>query len=542
MFALAHKLNTASNHFKVYRARQSRPASNRLFSELTAQVPIVPGAGAILCEALWDHPHHWLRVAMLRNALADTYGRDLIGVHDADAPRHITETLRSLGPTQLAAAPANVEDRHRVTADKLLDGARTTTDILSLEIAPGYPAHFFYDGVLKAEKLGTLDPGTADRKMLRTHLAQALSYIAFYEAMFTRQDIRAVIVSHPTTVRFSTLVWAALSRGIPVFVINYRNQHVTIRKLASLAEYAGVAEDVPTIADRDGLSPDQRSRLIETGRTFLSALRAGKEGEINVTGAFDATRAGLKGRHNLTTAAGAEVDKPNIVVLTSCWPDFPNAPGRSYLSDHVDWFERTLAVASNAPEYNWYFKPHPAEEMYGKRTTLTKLLAGRTGANIFLWPETASGTDVLDCADCAVTAVGSVGFEYPALGARALVARETAYTGWGFSNFARDGKEYAAMLQRAASLPLATPTQREDALIYIALRLTAPTETQADGYKYPWGRLSYNLWPGLPDFIRANRANFDREIELMRRWNVSGEPSYSVFKNLHPDLWSPTTA
>jgi hypothetical protein len=409
-----------------------------------------------------------------------------------------------------------------------------------LNIAPGYPAHFFYDGVLKAEKLGTLDP-VASHEMLRKQLAQALAYIEFYAGLFDRRDIGAVIVSHPTTVRFSTLVWAALSRAIPVFIINYRNQHVTVRKLNSLDDYAGVAEDVPTVPDRDTLSPDQRARLIDTGHRFLSAVRAGKEGEINVTGAFDASRGGLRERHALSDAVGAPTDKPNIVVLASCWPDFPNAPGRSYLADHVDWFERTLAIAHETSSYNWFFKAHPAETMYGRKTTLAKLLDGRTGTNVFMWPEAATGTDVLDCADCAVTAVGSVGFEYPALGARALVARETAYTGWGFSNYARNGDEYADMLRRAATLPLATPTQREDALIYIALRLTAPEETQTDGYKFPWGRLSSKLWPGLPDFIRTHRANFERETCLMRRWIASDNPSYSVFKNLHPDLWSQTT-
>lgn len=537
MSTLAHKLNTASNHLKVYRARLSRGTSNKLFGELIGQVPVTTGTGAILCEGLWDHAHHWLRVAMLRNALAPIHGSDLIGLHETNTPRHIVETLRSLGASKLEAVNGAPTSQSRAAADARLSWVTSTRQLLDLEIAPGYPTHFLYDGILKAEKLGTLDP-VADRSVLREHLASALEYMNFYDAMYARADIRAVIVSHPTTVRFSTLVWSALTRAIPVFVINYRNQHVTIRKLETLDEYAGIAEDVPTVSDRDALSADQRARLIETGRSFMSALHAGKGGEISVTGAFDASGGGLQGRQHLANAVGANADRPNIVVLTSCWPDFPNAPGRTYITDHVDWFERTLAVARETRNYNWFFKPHPAEEMYGKRTTLAKLLAGRTGGNIFMWPETATGTDILDCADCAVTAVGSVGFEYPAVGARSLVARETAYTDWGFSNFARNSDEYAAMLRRASELPLATQRQREDALIYIALRLTTPAETQVNDYKYPWGRLSYNLWPELPEFIGTHRDNFTRETRLMSSWLKSGEPSYSVYKNLHPELWS----
>jgi hypothetical protein len=337
--------------------------------------------------------------------------------------------------------------------------------------------------------------------------------------------------------RFSTLVWAALKRALPVFIINYRNEHVTIRRLTSLEDFNRVPEDVPTVQDRDVLTPDQRARLIDAGASFLGGLRRGEQGEINVTDAFAGTARRVHDRQALSAALGADPDKPNVVVMASCWPDFPNAPGRSYFADHVEWFEHTLRVARKTKEYNWVFKAHPAERMYGDKTSLRKLLDGRLGGNIYMWPDSLAGADILNCAECVVTAVGSVGFEYPALGARSLVARETAYTGWGFSNYASSLDEYTDMLRRAPNLPLANQRQREDALIYIALRLAVPSVTQANGYRYPWGRLSYNLWSGLPRFIEANRDNFEREIGMMRRWLGTEQPSYNVYKGLHPEQW-----
>ena len=77
---------------------------------------------------------------------------------------------------------------------------------------------------------------------------------------------------------------------------------------------------------------------------------------------------------------------------------------------------------------------------------------------------------------------------------------------------------------------------REDALIYIALRLTTP-DAMSDNYKYPLGRLSYKLWPSIPEFIRSNRDNFDREISMMCHWLESDADSYNVYKGLHPELW-----
>ena len=30
---------------------------------------------------MWDNPHHWIRTIMLRNAIAEKYGSEMIGVY-----------------------------------------------------------------------------------------------------------------------------------------------------------------------------------------------------------------------------------------------------------------------------------------------------------------------------------------------------------------------------------------------------------------------------------------------------------------------------
>lgn len=533
MNTLMHKARTVVNHINHYRCQLTRPAANQWFAKISRQVS-TKREGAILCEALWDHPHHWLRLAMFRCALAPHYGSGLIGLYEQSSSKAVIQSLRSLPLTGEEMIPRDVPPSYLEQAEARLVGVETSTDVLNIDIADRYPSHFFYDGVLKLELLGTIDGNT---HKLKEHLARTLFYIDIYQDILERNDIRAVVVSHPTTNRFSTLVWAAITRGIPVFVINYRNQHITLRKLTALSEIGNMPEDVPSLSDLKSLNAEQRGHLIDVGRNFLEGLNQGKKGEISVTGAFGEGKAQYKNRAELAQAAGGDSGKPNIVVLTSCWPDFPNAMGRSYFTDHIDWFERTYAVAREDAKYNWIFKPHPAEFMYGRKTTLHQLIDGRLGDGIYLWPENATGVDVLDCADCVVTALGSVGFEYPALGARALVARETVYTDWGFANVARNSTEYTQMLHRAADLPLPTPRMREDACIYMALRLTTPANTQDDDYRYPWGRLSYKLWPGLPQFIEKNLPKFDREIGMLDRWLQSGSASYSVFKSINAALW-----
>ena len=37
--------------------------------------------GCILIEGMWDNPHHWIRTIMLRNAIAEKYGSEMMGVY-----------------------------------------------------------------------------------------------------------------------------------------------------------------------------------------------------------------------------------------------------------------------------------------------------------------------------------------------------------------------------------------------------------------------------------------------------------------------------
>jgi hypothetical protein len=525
------KFNTILNHIDYYRCSLTRPTANSSFSSIL-NTKIGNCDGKILCEALWDHPHHWLRLAIFRNALSAVYGKNLVGIYEEDISKFVLASLRSLSLTTEEVISTRIPERFYKEAEILLKNTKTASDILELNIAQGYPSHFFYDGILKSEMLGTID---ASNKNIIKYLSKTLHYIEQYSAIICKHDIKAVVVSHPTTIRFSTLVWAAIKYQLPVFILNYRNHHITIRKLLNFDDIGYMSEDVPTTNDRDQLTSAQRTSLISSGRRYLKSLYEGTTGEISVTNAFSSNNK-VSSKDEVLRILGTDRNKKNIVVLTSCWPDFPNALGRSYFSDHIEWLNLTLKIAHHDRKYNWIFRAHPAEAMYGKKVTLKNILKDKLGENIFMWPENISGSLVNVVADCVVTALGSVGFEYPALGKRSLVARETTYTKWGFSNYANNFDEYKSMLEIAPYLPLPTKRMQEDALIYIALRLTTP-DVMSKNYKYPLGRLSYRLWPGIPEFVKENRENFVHEISMMCHWLSSDSNSYNVYKGLHPELW-----
>ncbi len=525
---LRSKFQTARNLIAYHRAQLSRPAANRSVAEL-ANIGFGNSEGVILCEALWDHPHHWLRLAMLRAAMAPIYGSNLVGIYEDSTGTKTRASLRALKLAGEEVVPDVVPESCHARAQDMLEGIETPAQLLQMEFPSGYLTHFFYDSYLKAERIGQADCG--DPK-LALHLAQALHYHAVYDRIMSRHDVNALIVSHPTTTRFSMLVWAALCRQIPVFVLNYMNGHITIRRLDKSEHLLSMSHDYPTVSDRDSLGPDQRRILADLGMAYLQSMRQGKQGQIKLVRVYGDGSRRFSSRAEFANSIGADPNKPNVVIMTNCWPDFPNTHGPSYFTDYVDWFRMTLSAISGNRKYNWIVKPHPAESRYGKRVSLKGLVGDRLPNCVYYWPDGATGVDVGEFADCVVSAAGTAGIEYPAIGARALIARETPFTSWGFVNYASSAAEFREKLNRAAELPLPNERQQEDALIYVALHLADPPDADLH-LRLPYGLLSYRLWPGIPGFIENNRAALTREIGLMEQWLRSGTRAYNVYKMLN---------
>ena len=521
-----------SNRLNYLRCQLCRPAANALFARVSRKVK-GGGSGSILCEALWDHPYHWLRVAMLRNALVEEYGSGVVGLYLDEVRAETLASLRSLPLSAEEAVPKKVAGSYLRRAEKIISGFRSVRDIIEAKIYNGYPGHYFYDGVLKIEALGTID---VTHPRLIYHLGFTLQLLEAYQRIFERHDIRAVIVSHPTHFRFSTLVWTAIKRGIPVYKLNYRNEYITLCKLESEQDFM-MPYDNPQPQDRDRLSCQMRSRLIRIGQDYLDLLRQGKTGEYAAFNIYKGQRESYRRREQICAAISADPNKPNIVIFGNCWPDFPNSQGPCYFTDYQQWFELTQKAICSLKQYNWVLRPHPAESSYGIRATLKKMLRKPLPDNVYLWPQGASGNAVEPFADCVVSARGSTGVEYPAIGKRTLVAAPAKYTDWGFVNFTNSAEEYCQALAKAYSLPEPDQKQREDALIYVAFTYCSPPETQAGGYKYPLGALSYLLWPKVADFIEQNKESIDREINMIKHWLRSGLKNYNVFKHINYGLW-----
>ena len=463
---------------------------------------------------------------MLRRALAPLYGGRLVGLRLRSSGEDVKASLRALGLNREIVIDEVSTHEDRSLAGQYLRQFTSIQRLIHSHLHNGYPGFALYDSVLKAELIGSCD---IKSELLHDCLSQAILFQRQYEAVFDAHEIRAVIVSHPTTLRFSTLVWTALSRSVPVFKINYQNEHLTLCRLGSRESFY-MPYDVPDPECVRALPSEVKAKLSRIGRDYLGKLRQNKVGDYTGVGIY---RGQAMSREELTCTLNLDPDKPNVVVFTNCWPDFPNGQGPTYFTDYEAWFYLTLEVIESESSCNWIIKPHPAENWYGDRVSLRTLLQDRRPSGLALWPDGLSSKSVLNFADCVVTARGSAGIEYPACGLPAIVAAPTNYSGWDFASVCRSRESYQNLLRIAGRQPKPTARQQTEAQLFVGLTYCSASDVDPDGYRFPLGSLSYKLWPGLPRFVWRYRSQIEREISLMREWASTENGSYSIYKYLN---------
>lgn len=515
--------------FNIY-----RPFANHAIRKLCASgLTTNPQSRYVVCEALWDHPFHWFRLALFAPLLARYLDSRLFGLYERATSSRAVASLKSLPLADSVCIDEHPTEAHFERAQALLADVHSAEDIINLKLPFGYPGHLLYDGILKSEALGTID---GDFPRLAGYLAQTLAYLDQYSPLITPEKVSAVIVSHPVHFRLSTLTYLSLARGLPVYVLNYVNEHITIRRLKTPHHMVQGAFERPEFADVAKLDPEVKTQLARIGKDYLDLIRAGTSSEGSIVGVYDGKSANADARSQFLAQLGLDEAKPTVVIMTNCWPDFPNVYFPGWYTDYVDWFRKTLDIIVSCPDSNWIIRPHPAEFMYGAKTRIDTMMPSPLPPNIAVWPNGASGNMVAAVADLVVTAAGTAGVEYPALGKAVLIARDTAYAHWGFTSFGRTLAEYTDLLRSVVSIGKPSAEQCERAQIYLALTLCSAPQV-GTAYRYPWGTLSYRLWPDIRRFIRENRGSIGHEADMMQRWLSSDIDSYNVFKSINCNLW-----
>jgi hypothetical protein len=412
--------------------------------------------------------------------------------------------------------------------NELLARTRKAEDILRWRLPGGVHPVIAYDGILKRQRLASIDVKRDDFPALTREAVEAIARgIAVLDE--ARPDL--VIISHPLNVTYGALAWSALSRGIPV-VLPYGLFGVLRFTRFAKSEDLFAFYDRPTRAEIDALSPQRAEAMAQIGREYLERRFAGRADDNASVYAFQRSQ-GQIDRAGICRLNGWDPSVPIVAFYASNWFDWPHQLGMTQFRDFLDWTETTFAAAAKNRAVNWLFKPHPAEDWFGG-IGLSEIVAGIGKApNIAISDKAWNNAAVMRAIDAMVTYHGTAGIEFAALGKPVLVPDRGKYHDCGFVKLAEDRADYVALLGRNWWEGMDMADVRRRAEIYAGWWFCAP-EWQGKFILADDARQD-PLYDLIPELLRNNPGPVARELDQIAAWWRSGHSYYHTHKMMQAD-------
>ena len=161
--------------------------------------------------------------------------------------------------------------------------------------------------------------------------------------------------------------------------------------------------------------------------------------------------------------------KPIAMIFANDLIDGVFSNSWNLYTDRLTWLRVTLNFISKIKNINWIIKPHP-NEIRNKVITSTKLEVKKFYSqftHIKLFPEECGIETLPKIIKCAISALGSVGYEYPALGVPSIICGESLSSGHGISIEPKNEKEYFEYLKNIDKIENVSPEQQDRAKIFV---------------------------------------------------------------------------
>lgn len=513
--------------------RAKRQRSDTMLAELCGD-PERAFDGDVLIDAQWDNPNYWLRVGLLRAAIGLPNGRE-IGLLGPHRRRECLSTLSVLGIKEhLIYDQIGIDTTAiRREGDRLLSTTRNPSDILTWRLPGNAPGALLYDGILKRQRLASVD---IHRRDFRPLVIEGLSGIARARRLLDEHNFNLVVISHTFDFTYGCIAHEALCRGIPVIVpfgLFGVLRMTQMRKPEDLTAFY----DRPTRAEIDSLSPARAEALQGAGREYLARRFEGRADDLASVYAYRRRVVGID-RIGICRHFGWDPARPIVGVYASNWYDWPHQLGMTQFRDFLDWTEATFQAATANNDVNWLFKPHPCEDWFGG-VTLADILARLDGpGHIGVADKAWNNATVMQALDSLVTYHGTAGIEFASLGKPVLVPDRGKYEDCGFVKVAADRADYLKLLQGKWWQGMDLVDCRRRAEIFAGCWFCAPSWQKK--FILPDDSRQNALYDIIPALLSDNPDQVRSEVTHLREWIASGHPYSHTYKMMHADAYSLT--
>ncbi len=269
---------------------------------------------------------------------------------------------------------------------------------------------------------------------------EGIGLALYWDDYFRDHPVKALVMSHDCYLKFGVITKIAFRNKVPVYLPNPIYINYAQRPHSIHTYFPYLRQMFQT------LSPAEQAK----GKAWAKAqLQRRFKGEVGVD------------MHYSTASAFTPVDdskrvleksdRPKVLICSHCFFDNPHAYDRLLFADFHEWlcFLGELAGETN---YDWYLKLHP-DPLPGTIRAVDAILAKYP--RIKLLPYSTSHLQIVkDGINFVLTAYGTVGHEYPALGVPVINAGYNPRVAYDFNYHPKSMAEYREVLLNLPKLKL----------------------------------------------------------------------------------------
>jgi hypothetical protein len=513
----------AAGQIEVLRRKRADDALDAVWNEL-GPLPLKPGGGTLIADG-WGNPGYFLRLRLFIAAIGRSEPLELLGVLRRRSDKRYRRAMERIGFREFIYIEDDAEfppSAFLAEADRLLSGAASHADLLTIRLPEDVPAYIWYDTVLSEMRHGRPE---LDHPVWRHALANMLSYIAIYRRELARRNVVHIAQSHAWKSEWGALLWLGLKRQIPCYCVTHFSEAIRIRRFRTLKDFELPVEHLPATFF-DGASPAVRRALSGLGHGELIRRQSNQTSDVNIRFAYDLDKR-ITDRREARLMLGVEDDAPVGVIYGHSWFDFPHLYAMANFTDFVDWFEATVEAIRDIKSVRWFLKPHPMEVWYGGHRMSDMI--GALPDHVRVLPHEIDTMTVMKAADTIVNVHGTSTLEAVTQGLPVICADRSYYSDWGFAHVAKSRADYAALLARVGTLQQPDQATRDRAAACLAGAYGEPHDFGA--LRLPCDSLGSALYPQVKDIVnnsqRALEAEIDRIAEFLAQTEVDSFETWS---------------
>ncbi|MBI4021881.1 MAG: class I SAM-dependent methyltransferase [Candidatus Andersenbacteria bacterium] len=344
-------------------------------------------------------------------------------------------------------------------------------------------------------------------------LRAALSQLIFWQDYFNKHTVAAVIVGHDCYVYPNVVCKVAYQRGVPVYLPNVRSVTRTSRPFESW----GFMRDYRRLFGALPVAEQQRGRA--WAKRQLERRMAGEVGVDMPYARVSAWEAPNQARRVLRAS-----DRLKVLICSHCFYDNPHGFGGMLFVDFFEWLSYLRDVALRT-DYDWYLKVHP-DPLPGTEETVRGILGADSPITVL--PHTVSHRQLAaDGLNVVLTAYGTVGHEYPALGVPVVNAGYNPRVAYDFNVHPPSREEYEQILLNLKNLRVNIDPDQLYEFYFMHHRYILADDLVMDSYE----RFTEAVTPAAQLDSRAYDWWLDRQTDEQRAKTIDRLKSWLASSN-----------